>query len=141
MEYAHETTEDMAKAMGNSIPISHKVAIEIANEIRGMNVDKATDFLKKVKQGDEAIPMKRFTEGAGHKTGMAAGKHPEKASEEFLRFIKMAKDNAINQGLEDNLILKHVVANKAENQRSYGRHAQRTFKRTHLQIFVEEVQE
>lgn len=141
MEYAHKTGSDMAKASNSSAPISTKVAIEISNHLRGMNTKKAKLFLEKVLKKEAAVPYKRFTEGAGHKPGkVGPGKYPQKASEEFLNLIKTAENNAENQGLSDDLIIKHLVANKAGNNFRYGRKARRKFKRTHLQIILQEEQ-
>ena len=70
-----------ARAVGANLPISTKVCYEIANAIRGRNVNKAIAFLERVVNMKEAVPYKRYNGDVGHKPGkMAAGRYPIKAA-------------------------------------------------------------
>ena len=136
IKYAfQDEKEDMAKAYGNNLGISTKVSIEIANHLRGRSTAKAKKILENVLQKKEAIPFKRFTDGVGHKTGIGPGRYPQKASKEFLKLIKQAEANAQAKGLGEELKIIHLAANKAAKQMKQGR---KEFKRTHLQIIVQE---
>ena len=139
-KYAFEEQEDMAKAYGSNLGISTKVSIEIANHLRGRSTSKAKAILENVLKKKEAIPFKRFTDGVGHRKGqnIAAGRYPQKATQEFLGLIKQAEANAQNKGLGEELKIIHLAAHKAGGQRRPGRHGSREFKRTHLEIAVKE---
>ena len=132
---------DTAKAVGKDLSISTKNAIEICSFIRGKSLQKAKEILQKVIEKKQAIPFKRFTEGAGHKKGMSGGKFPIKACMEILKIVELAEANASYKGLNtDDLILKHIKADKASTPIKYGRHRGRLMKRTHVEIIVEEME-
>lgn len=141
MNYSiNETKENMAKAYGRSLGISTKVSIEVANHLRGRTTTKAKWILERVLQKKEAIPFKRFTDGVGHRPGgIGAGRYPQKASEEFLKLIKQAEANAQAKGLSEELIIVHLAAHKASSQFRQGRQRRRKFKRTHVEIVVQEM--
>nr|AJS11953.1 50S ribosomal protein L22P [uncultured archaeon] len=129
-----------AKAMGKDLPISPKVSIEICNYLRGKEIDAAIATLERVKEKRQAIPYKRFANGAGHKPGkgMAAGRYPVKASGEFLKILRNAKANAANAGLSGTLIITHIAAQRAnEPFRAYAKE-RITFKRAHLEVVLTE---
>ncbi len=143
MKYAYQEqiTENMAKASAKDLPISSKHAIEICNFIRSKNVQKVKAILEEVIKLKQAIPFKRFTEGCGHRKGdMLTGAYPEKASRFILEVVKSAEANAVNKGLNSsNLIIKHICANRGSHMFHQGRQGRRRFKRTHLEVVVEEV--
>ena len=129
-----------AKAMGRDLPISPKVSIEICNFIRGRELENAMSVLKRVQEKIEAIPYKRFPNGAGHKPGksMAAGRYPIKASTEFLKLLDNAKANASNQGLTGTLKITHIAANRANEPFRQRAKERVTFKRTHVEVILTE---
>jgi large subunit ribosomal protein L22 len=132
--------KSVAKAMGKDLPISPKVAIEICNYLRGKEIDAAIATLERVKEKKQAIPYKRFPNGAGHKPGkgMAAGRYPVKASGEFLKLLHNAKANAANLGLTGTLVVSHIAAQRAnEPFRAYAKE-RITFKRTHVEVILTE---
>ena len=132
--------KNVAKAMGKDLPISPKVAIEICNYLRGKEIDAAIATLERVKEKKQAIPYKRFPNGAGHKPGkgMAAGRYPVKASGEFLKLLRNAKSNAANLGLTSTLVVSHIAAQRAnEPFRAYAKE-RITFKRTHVEVILTE---
>ena len=138
MKYAFEEKQGMAKAYGKSLGISTKVSIEIANYLRGKTTKKAKQILEKVLNLEHAIPFKRFTDGVGHRPGIAAGRYPQKASTEFLKLIKQVEANAQEKGLSEELIIAHICAHKASEPARQGRQRRRKFKRTHVEIAVTE---
>ena len=90
--------ENMARAIGVSLPISSKQSIEICNFIREKDVNFAKKFLDEVIKDKKAVPFKRFNADVGHKKGMAAGRYPKKASMEFLSLLNQVEANAQFKG-------------------------------------------
>jgi large subunit ribosomal protein L22 len=131
--------QDHATAKLVDEPISTKVAIEIANHLRGRDTDDAKTILNGVINKDQAIPYKRFQHGAGHRKGnMGAGKYPVKASKSFLTLIESAEHNARDIGLAPDLTISEIKANKGTTQQSYGRQRGRENKTTHVDITLKE---
>ena len=134
--------ENTAKAMGISLPISTKQAVEICSFLRGKTIEQGKNILKSVIDKKAAIPFKRYNRDMGHKTGMAAGRYPKKASSNILKLLESVEANAQNKNLDtNNLIIKKAIANKAGNQYHYGRQRRIKMKRTHLTIIVEEIKQ
>ncbi|MEM4267294.1 MAG: 50S ribosomal protein L22 [Candidatus Woesearchaeota archaeon] len=131
--------ETMARACGVSLPISTKQAVEICRRIRNLQLGKAKTILRNVIEMKEAVPFKRYKHNIGHRTGMGPGRYPVKACREILKIISSCEANAQMKGLSiENLVIKHISANKATRPWHYGRQRRRRMKRTHIQIVVEE---
>ncbi|MCX6711814.1 MAG: 50S ribosomal protein L22 [Candidatus Woesearchaeota archaeon] len=132
--------ETQAKIVGKDLSISTKQSIEIANFIRGKNIEKAKNELKKVIEKKLAIPFKRYNRDMGHKKGnIAAGRYPKNAAKEFLNLLNGLEANAQNKGLSTNLIIKTIIPNKASRPWHYGRRRRIKMKRTHIEIIAEEI--
>lgn len=130
---------DTAKAYGSNLDISTKVAINVCNMLRGMDVNKAMVKLQNVIDFKEAVPFTRFTDGVGHRKGnMASGRFPQKASKAILALINSAVANAANKGLADDLVIVHICAHKAATPLHQGRQRRRAMKRTHVELVVKE---
>ena len=131
----------MALAIGRNMSFSTKHAIEICNHLRKKKLGLAKEILEGVIAKKKAIPFKRFTDGVGHKKGrIAAGRYPVKASKDILKLLKQAESNASIKGLStEELIIRHLVANKASTPMRFGRQIRREAKRTHMEVIVEEV--
>ncbi len=134
--------ENMARALSKDLGISTKVSIEIANFLRGRSSAEAKVILERVLKKKQPIPFKRFTDGVGHRkgAGLASGRFPEKASEAFLTLIKQCEANAQAKGLSSDLRIVHLVPQKGTNMFRHGRQRRRTYKRTHLEIVLEEME-
>ena len=131
--------DNMARALGKSLPISFKQSIEICNFIRNKSVNDVKKVLSKVIERKEAIPFRRFNMDMGHKKKMAAGRYPKKASIEILDLINHVEANAQFKGLNTaNLVITHINANKASNVMHFGRKRSRKAKRTNVEIVVQE---
>ena len=133
---AYMTTMEGARARGSNLPISTKVAIEIANYLRGKTVERAITILGQVQQKTHAVPYKRFTDGVGHRTGIGAGRYPVKAAGEFLIVLNNAKSNAINAGMTGELVIEHIAANRASRPMRNRAKYRGEFKRTHLEVVL-----
>ena len=144
-KYAFENYEQeaMARAVGLTLPLSTKVAVEICNVLRNRSLKSARTFLEGVVALKQAVPYRRFNKDVGHKPGIAAGRYPAKAAKEFLALLKSAEANAQVKGLHSShLHLIHVCSHKASRPMRYGRHRGRLAKRTHVEIVLrEKVQE
>ena len=122
--------ETTAKAMLRERPISIKHSKAIARQIKGMTVADAEEYLQDVIDEKQSVPFKQHNSGVGHRSdidGWDAGRYPEKASEDFLKLIENARNNADEQGFEgESMTIKHVAAHKVgERQgrkpRAFGR--------------------
>jgi large subunit ribosomal protein L22 len=134
MTNAHE-----AKVFGRNMPVSTKHTIEICNFIRGKNLDKARDMLKKVAEKKVAVPFKRFNDNVGHRKGkVGPGRYPVKATTHVIKLLDSLESNAQNKGLDiGSLFLKTVIPNRANAGMKYGRR-RRSGKSTNLEIIAEE---
>lgn len=133
----------MARALARDVEISTKISIEIAKWLNGRTTAKAKTLLENVLLKTQAVPFTRFTNGVGHRkgAGIAAGRFPDKAATKFLELIKSVETNAQAKGLSSNLKIIQLLANKGSDQFRSGRQRRRSFKRTHLEIVVEEQEE
>ena len=135
--------ENMAKALVKDAEISAKASQEIASFIRGKTTEKAKSILNRVLEMKQAIPFRKYTDGVGHRAGanIGPGRFPQKAAKEFLKLIEAAEANAQAKGLSTDLKIVSLIANKGSNQFHYGRQSRRKYKRTHLEIVVEELEQ
>jgi large subunit ribosomal protein L22 len=143
MEYSYALqnydNEHMARAVGRALPVSRKASIEIGNTIRHKTVARAKTILKEVISMKAPIKFTRFTNGAGHKPGMASGKYPQKAAEHILALVEAVESNAQFKGLNtSNLIITHFAVQFGGNAWKYGRQKRRKAKRTNIEIAVAE---
>ena len=105
--------------MGRSLPVSPKTCREIASFIRGKKLSFAKTYLQQVVDKKSVIPYTRHNHKVAHRTGMAAGRYPVRASKYFLEILQNAEANAGDADLKK-LTIKHVSVNRARTQ--YGRH-------------------
>ena len=132
--------ENMVKSVARDIAVSTKAAIEVCNFLRGRNLAQAKRLVEEVVAMKRAIPFKRFTNGVGHKPGIAAGRYPQILSKHMLKMFKEAESNAQIKGLGDNLLIVHLCAHKASSPMHQGRQRRRSMKRTHIELVVEELE-
>ncbi|MBN2052178.1 50S ribosomal protein L22 [Candidatus Woesearchaeota archaeon] len=132
--------ENIAKVLGRDVEISTKKAIEICAYIKGMQLKNCIALMEKVMRQEEAIPFRRFTEGAGHQKGKGAAKYPYKAAKQFLMLLKSLEANAQNKGLGQDLKIIHACSQKAAEPYHYGRKRRIKMKRTHVEIVAEETE-
>ena len=132
--------ELMARAVARDIEVSPKQAIEICNFLRGRKLSSAKALIEKVIEVKLPVPFKRFTNGLGHRKGkMASGRYPVKASKVFLKLMSSVEANAQTKGLNTGeLTIIHLCAHRAQTPKHYGRNPGRKFKRSHIEIAVQE---
>ena len=131
---------NIAKLNGKSLQISTKISVEICNAIRNKNLIQVKRILQDAADLKRAIPIKRYNWNLGHKSGMAAGRYPVKASNVFLKLCKSLEANAENKGLNvSNLVLIHAKADKAEAKWHYTKKGRTKMKNTHIELIAEEI--
>lgn len=137
-----------AKASGREINISHKHAREICKEIKGKLLDDAVKYLEEVAKKKKSVPFRRFHKKIGHRSdlvGWHTGRYPVKASEEIIKILKNAENNAEFKGLEvDRLLIVHAAAQKGRPlkrifPRAFGSSSPKVNTLTHVEIVVEEI--
>ncbi len=130
--------EHSVRAQGINLDISLKTAVNICNKVRGLNAEKALAFLDRVLQKKEPVPFTRFTDGVGHRKGMASGRYPQKATIAISKVILSAITNAANQGFAEELKIVHINAQKAGSPLHQGRQRRRVMKRTNIEVVLKE---
>jgi len=132
--------ENIAKVVGRDLEISTKKSIEMCSYIKGMQLKNCMELMNRVMTQEEAIPFRRFTEGAGHQKGKGSAKYPLKAARKFLLLLKSLEANAQNKGLNPDLRIIHACAQKGAEPYHYGRKRRIKMKRTHVEIVVQEIE-
>ena len=123
-----------------NLRISTKKSIEVCNFIRNKNVEKAKTILNEVIQMKKPVPYKRFLADTPHRRGdIAAGRFPIKTCKEILSVVESGEANARNKGMETNLIISHISANKGPKQQHHGRQARTRMKNTHITLILKEI--
>jgi len=138
-KYATQTEAPHGRAVGRSLPISFKQAVEISHTLRGKPVKKAKEFLQRVLDMKEPVMMFRFNHNIGHRKGFSGpGRYPLKASGHILTLVESAESNATAKGLSaDKLYIKNMLAQKGQATMRGGRHRGKA-KRTHVEVVVQE---
>jgi len=151
--YSYKTRDEskIAKAVLFDVDVSVKDMREVVNAIKGLKVDKAIEFLKKVIEKKEAIPFKRYKGKIAHRRGLAAkwkwasGRYPVKAAKHVLKLLENVKNNAENKGLDtERLVIVHIVAHKGITikrwmPRAFGRATPKFDRRSNVEVVVMEV--
>jgi len=148
INYAYTGDEaKTAKALGRSLKISPKHAVEICNKIRGMNVEEAKDYLEDVIEMKKAVPFKRHNKKVGHRRGLEGwptGRYPVKAADHILDVLVNAEANAEYKGLDtENLKIVHISSHRGYvirgwTPRAFGRASPFNTPTTHVQIVLGE---
>jgi ribosomal protein L22(archaeal)/L17(eukaryotic/archaeal) len=145
--YTDDDKSKTAKALGRSLKISPKHAIEICNKIRGMKIEKAEAYLEDVIEMKTAVPFKRHNKKVGHRRGIGGwptGRYPVKAAKQILDILKNAEANAEYKGLDtENLKIMHISSHKGYvirgwTPRAFGRASPFNTPTTHVQIVLGE---
>lgn len=132
--------ENMAKASLRNVNMSPKQGIEICNHIRGRSLVQAKMLLQQSIDFVRPIPLRRFTNGPGHKPGLASGRFYPKACAEVLKALESAESNAKNKGLNSaDLKVVHLSTQRAAKQPHYGRKRRSIFKTSHIEVVLAEV--
>lgn len=145
--YQEEDKTKTARAIGTSLKISPKHAIELSREIRGKDLEHAKTYLEEVIGMSRPVPFKRFNKKVGHRKGLSgwpSGRYPVKAAAQILKILKNAEANAEYKGLDiENLKITHISSHrgrvmKGYTARAFGRGSASNTPTTHVQIVLGE---
>ena len=104
-----------AAARGTGLNISPKAAREVCKALKGMDLEKAKNYLERVIEMNQAIPFKRHDGKVGHRRGkgMSTGRYPVKTAAAILKVIESAGNNgeAIHIDIENWRIL-HIATSR-----------------------------
>jgi large subunit ribosomal protein L22 len=138
-----------ARAFIGNAPISVKYSTELCNQIKGRPVNKALEFLNRIKAHEEFLPLRTYHKKVAHRKGDSrqgakAGRYPEKVADGFIQLLELVKANADFKGLDpEKLLIIHIYANMGMNRYSYqskGRIAGKARRRnaTNIEVIVQE---
>ncbi len=131
-------TKVQAKREG--MPISLKHTHEIMEAVKGKQLSKATNMLKKVLSKEVYIPFKKYP-SKGHKQGVPAG-YPQKATKQVIQIIEELRLNIKNMGFDES---KVVISGYTLGRGGYPRFSSgsvyRHGKRTNLSVYSQVDQE
>ena len=104
-----------AAARGVGLNISPKAAREVCKALKGMDLEKAKNYLERVIEMNQAVPFKRHDGKVGHRRGkgMSTGRYPVKTAAAILKVIESAGNNgeAIHIDIENWRIL-HIATSR-----------------------------
>nr|AJS13257.1 ribosomal protein L22(archaeal)/L17eukaryotic/archaeal [uncultured archaeon] len=138
-------TETTARAMARELLIPTKKTFELCRAIRGMNVEKAKEYLENVIALKQPVPFKTFNRWVGHKKGIGPGRYPVKSARAVLRLLESAQENAEYKGLtSDEMRIKVIAAhkgspNKANMPRAHGTSTRWYHETVNIELVLEEV--
>ena len=117
------------------LPISKKHVHEIAESIKGKNVEKAIKYLERVRLKQDFVPFIKYP-SKGHKHGIPAG-YPKKASLQIIRMLKEMQANAKYMGFEvSGLKVSGYELGRGAYPRYGGGKVYRRGKRTNITIYT-----
>ncbi|MCD6434399.1 MAG: 50S ribosomal protein L22 [Candidatus Diapherotrites archaeon] len=140
----------IAKAMVKNKPVSTKFATELCREIKGKKLTKAEEFVKKILDGKEYLPLRKYRRKVAHRKGKAkskvkSGRYPKKLCRVMLELMQNLKANAENKGLDpDNLMIVHAFASTGFRRfaaQPKGRIAGKIYRKksTHIELIAREL--
>ncbi len=135
------------RASMREVDISHKHAREIAHAIKGMELDRARDYMSAIIAKERAVPFKRFKTQVGHRSdpGVMAGRYPQKAAKKFLILLNSLESNADYKGMDTfrlriiNATTHKGVKIKRFIPRAFGRATPKNNVLTHVELVAREV--
>jgi large subunit ribosomal protein L22 len=141
--------EHSAQAIGRELRISVKHSVEICSALRGMNIEKAKNYLEDVIKLEKPVPFRRYKRCVGHRKGkgFGPGRFPQVAAKAILRLIESAESNAEYKGLDpDNMVITHISANRGRvfegwQPRARGRSTPWNVETTNVEIILKEMEE
>ena len=136
-----------AAARGTGLNISPKAAREVCKAIKGMDLEKAKNYLGRVIDMDQAVPFKRHDGKVGHRRGkgMSTGRYPVKTAAAILKVIESAGNNgeAIHIDIENWRIL-HIATSRGTSfesrfPRARGRATPKMRESANVEVVLEEI--
>jgi large subunit ribosomal protein L22 len=146
MPYSTEISgEKTSKAFGKELDCSPKDSRNIARKIRGMNLQKAIDYLEEVKNLKKVVPRVYHLRSISHRKGkIGPGNYPVNAAVQIQKVLTGVKNNAEEKGLLlEACEIVHISAYPGKEVKGYmprarGRSSSWNKKRTNVEIVVQE---
>src|SRR3989344_5267 len=130
----------MTRVVGKNLKISAKKSYEVANFIRGKNVNVALNDLKLVVEEKLAVPYRRYTWNVSHKRGIGQGKYPRNVSIAVAKLIDSLKANAKEKGMDEKkLTIIHAAVHKGAQIQHNGRN-RGVRKNAHFELVAKEIE-
>jgi len=142
--------ETTVKSSGRELSISHKMAREVCQAIKGMPLEEAKTYLEQVVQKKRPVPFKRYVKKLGHRRGLEhafSGRYPINAAKRILKVLEGAEANAEAKGLDmERLRIMHAAAYpgmkvKRFSIRAFGRSSPKVKTLTHVELVLEQTEE
>jgi large subunit ribosomal protein L22 len=136
-----------AAARGTGLNVSPKAAREVCKALKGMELDKAKNYLERVMDMDQAVPFKRHDGKVGHRRGkgMSSGRYPVKTAAAILKVIESAGNNgeAIHIDIENWRII-HIATSRGQSfearfPRARGRATPKMRESANVEVVLEEL--
>ena len=136
-----------AAARGTGLNIAPKAAREVCKALKGMDLEKAKNYLGRVIEMDQAVPFKRHDGKVGHRRGkgMSTGRYPVKTAAAILKVIESAGNNgeAIHIDIENWRIL-HIATSRGTSfesrfPRARGRATPKMRESANVEVVLEEI--
>ncbi len=129
---ARQITRLQVKREG--MPISLKHTHEIIEAVKGKDITKAVNLLKKVLLKEAYIPFRKYP-SKGHKHGVPSG-FPQKATKQVIEMLEELKSDAKNMGFDESKItISGYSLGRGGYPRFSGGNIYRHGKRTNLVIY------
>ena len=138
--------EKTAKAYGYELHCSQKDSMNLANAIKGMNIEQAKKYLEEITDLKRPLPAVFHNGKRAHQKGIGPGSYPEKAAKYMLKVIKNAENNAEYKGFDtENMKIIHASAYTGRvvrgiMPRAHGRATDKNRTTTNIEIVIEEAE-
>ena len=136
-----------AAARGTGLNISPKAPRQVCKALKGMDLEKAKNYLGRVIKMDQAVPFKRHDGKVGHRRGkgMSTGRYPVKTAAAILKVIESAGNNgeAIHIDIENWRILLIATSRgtsfESRFPRARGRATPKMRESANVEVVLEEI--
>ena len=132
VKYSRQPAEPTksAKCRSDDQRVHFKNTYETARACRGLNINKAIQYMERVLDHTAIVPFRRFTGGPGRQAMCKVHKHyngrwPEKSVRHVIGLLRNLKSNAEHKGLDtERCQISHVATQRAVNgrRRTYRAH-------------------
>ncbi len=147
VQYSMDLDPDKtAKAYGFELHCSPKDSKNIAQAIRGMELDIAKIYLEDIIAQRKALPAIFHNGKVAHRKIIGPGTYPQKAARYVLKVLKNAENNAEYKGFDiEHMRIVHINTYRGRvtrgyMQRAHGRATDWNKKTTNIEIIIEEVE-
>ena len=136
-----------AAARGVGLNISPKAAREVCKALKGMDLEKANNYLERVIEMNQAVPFKRHDGKVGHRRGkgMSTGRYPVKTAAAILKVIESAGNNGVAIHIDiENWRILHIATSRGTSfesrfPRARGRATPKMRESANVEVVLEEI--